>query len=322
MDSVKRSQQIDTFLSEAGWKTALREPLAGDASARRYIRLRKSDDTLILMDADPDTNDSIQPFLDIRAHLFRFGFSAPAVFAEDTELGLLLLEDFGDAVFANVMRDTPDQELFLYQRAAETLARLHNTPLPASLAPMTALDLAAMITPAFEFYAPDCRCDLAEAQAAFTAVLTPLSATPPVLCLRDFHAENMIFLPERNGHRQVGLLDFQDAFVTHPAYDLVSMLQDARRDLGQGIEEAVILHFLRLTGRDEAMFRTAYAALGAQRNLRILGIFARLAETRGKPQYLALQPRVWRHLQTNLAQPGLEAVRKALDHLPAPESPK
>lgn len=318
---MTRAQQIADFLHRAGHGTARRAPLGGDASSRRYDRIRtETGGSVILMDADPATGEDIRPFLRIRAHLFRFGFSVPAIFAEDSAAGLMLLEDFGDEVFARVMARDASREAPLYRLAADCLARLQDTPLPDGMAAMDAPALAAMIEPAFSHYAPDCAGLLPDAVEAFSEALHPVAAAQPVLSLRDFHAENMLFLATRKGVRQVGLLDFQDAFATHPAYDLVSMLQDARRDLGAGVEEEILTCFIEQTGAEAQAFRQAYAALGAQRNLRILGVFSRLATQRGKPQYLALQPRVWRHLWHDLAHPALHPLRDLLAALPAPET--
>lgn len=317
---MTRSELIDSFLKDAGLHDYTREPLTGDASSRRYERIRDRDGgTRILMDADPATGEQTEPFLRIRAHLYQYGFSAPAVFFEDPQNGFLLLEDFGDAVFASVMSQTPAQERPLYELAVDTLIRLRSKPLPTGLQVITANGLAEMIEPAFSFYAPDLGDLFPDAKDAFAHYLTPVADVPAVLSLRDFHAENMIYLPDRKAAQQVGLLDFQDAFATHPAYDLVSMLQDARRDLGPGVADHVIHYYLDKTGAEHASFLTAYHLLGAQRNLRILGIFSRLANARGKPQYLALQPRVWRHLQYNLAQPGLHDLKERLAPLPAPQ---
>ena len=317
---MNRNDAITRFLAFDGLADWQRVPLAGDASARRYERLIGPDgQSLILMDADPRVCGSSAPFTAMRTHLYSYGFSAPALHAEDLDLGLLVMEDFGDALFARVMADDPAQEQPLYELAADLLIRLQGKPTPEGLEAKDAAGLAAMIAPAFEAYAPALAHRLTAVQAAFHSALQPVAAVPPVLSLRDFHAENMILLPDRKGDRRIGLLDFQDAFLTHPAYDLVSMLQDARRDLAPGTEEAVLQHFILQTGTAEDNFRAAYAILGAQRNLRILGIFSRLAAERGKPQYLALQPRVWRHLKSDLAHPALAEVRALLADLPEPE---
>jgi len=317
---MSREDLIVGFLESEGLGDWQRVALAGDASARRYERLIGPEGgSLILMDADPQTCGSSEPFMDIRSHLYRFGFSAPTLHAEDIENGFLILEDFGDALFARVMAEDPARERALYLVAADLLARLQSKPCPPDLEPKDAAALADMIAPAFEDYAPELASRLPAVRAAFERALTPVATVTPVLALRDFHAENMILLPDRKGDRQVGLLDFQDAFLTHPAYDLVSMLQDARRDLALGTEEAVLKYFIDSTSADDAAFRSAYAVLGAQRNLRILGVFSRLAQSRGKPQYRALQPRVWRHLQADLAHPALAELRGLLAELPAPE---
>ena len=317
---MTRDERRARFLLRSGHADWTSVPLAGDASSRRYERLTGPDgQTAILMDADPATCGPQSAFLHIRAHLFEHGFSAPAVFAQDIDAGFLVLEDFGDALFASVIKQTPGLERPLYTAAADLLARLHGKPLPPGLSAMTARDLAMMIEPAFTAYAPTCAAVLPEATAAFEQVLQPVAAEPAVLSLRDFHAENMIYLPDREGACQIGLLDFQDAFATHPAYDLVSMLQDARRDLSPGVEAEIRGHFTARTATAPQRFAAAYAALGAQRNLRILGIFSNLARARNKPQYLALQPRVWRHLQANLSHPTLATLREILAPLPAPE---
>ncbi|MGY3438518.1 MULTISPECIES: aminoglycoside phosphotransferase family protein [unclassified Marinovum] len=317
---MTRNARRARFLLGSGHADWACAPLAGDASSRRYERLTGPDgQTVILMDADPATCGPQSAFLHIRTHLFQYGFSAPVVFAQDIDAGFLVLEDFGDALFASVIQHTPALERPLYTAAADLLARLHTKPLPPGMAPMTARDLATMIEPAFKAYAPACAALLPEATSAFEQALRPAAEAPAVLSLRDFHAENMIYLSNRNGDRQVGLLDFQDAFATHPAYDLVSMLQDARRDLSPGIEEDICTYFTARTGTAPQPFEAAYAALGAQRNLRILGIFSNLAKARNKPQYLALQPRVWHHLQANLSHPTLADLRKILAPLPAPE---
>jgi hypothetical protein len=139
------------------------------------------------------------------------------------------------------------------------------------------------------------------------------------MVLRDYHAENILFLPDRSGTARAGLLDFQDALLGHRAYDLVSLVQDARRDVRADTAEACITHYCTATGQAETPYRASLAVLGAQRNLRILGVFARLAATRGKPHYIDLIPRVWAHLQNDLAHPLLAPVKEVLDTaLPAP----
>jgi aminoglycoside/choline kinase family phosphotransferase len=315
-----RDAQIDAFLRRAGWGTATRRPLAGDASNRRYLRLSgQTGATAVLMDAPPDRGEDVRPFLGIARHLAGIGLSAPAVLAEDTQTGLLLLEDLGDGLFARLSGD-PATETKLYAAAAETLAALHAVPPPDGLVrftPATMADLARLV---FDWYAPGADGG-EELVPLLKETLAETAPEPTVLSLRDFHAENLLWLPERAGPARVGLLDFQDAVIAHPAYDLVSLLHDARRDVGDATRAATIRRFLDLTGHEAAPFMAAAAALSAQRNLRILGVFARLAGRDGKTGYLRFLPRVWRNLNRDLDHPGLSPLRTAaLRLLPPPET--
>ncbi len=300
---------IDAFLAGTAWAGAARTPLAGDASARRYERLSQGGASAVLMIAPPETGEDVRPFLRIARHLSSAGFSAPAILAEDPALGLLLIEDLGDDLFARLAAADPKVEARLYEAAVELLASLHRTAPPEGLAAMTPRGLAEATDLAGIWYAglgegtadPDTTLRLEDA-------LTDLPGLASVLVLRDFHAENLLWLPARQGPARVGLLDFQDALLGHPAYDLISLLADARRDLSHGLAEAMTRRYLDLTGTDAAPFTRAAALLTVQRNLRILGIFARLSLRDGKPGYLAHVPRVWRHLTRALDRPGLEPL--------------
>jgi len=219
-----------------------------------------------------------------------------------------LIEDFGDALFARLMRDDPAREIPLYETAVDVLVHLHAAPVLE--VPVCNADwLCDATSLAFDHYA---RTDAAPFLAAFRPLAERLDAVQKVLILRDYHAENLIYLPERTGPARAGLLDFQDALLGHPAYDLVSILQDARRDIAPATEAAMIAHYLRHTPQPEAEFKAAYAILGAQRNLRILGIFARLSAQDGKHHYLDYVPRVWGYLHRNLRHPALAEVASAL----------
>ncbi|OSP55357.1 aminoglycoside phosphotransferase family protein [Pseudoruegeria sp. SK021] len=321
---------LTAFLTAAGWQDAARTPLAGDASTRSYARLRHPDGRqAILMQAPPLPDDSTRRFVAVDEILSNWGLSAPRILSGAPDDGLLLLEDLGDAVFAPVIKGAPSLEPLLYGAATDLLAVLHRHTAPASLAHPNAEVLAAMTEPAVTWYAGPTKVrqksdESPNAFSALSAALLPLlqaHAIParPVLVHRDFHAENLIWLPNRTGPARTGLLDFQDAFAGHPAYDLASLLDDARRDLGEGIRATVIEHYLTLTGLPEAPFRAALATLGAQRNLRILGIFSRLSLHFGKPRYIALIPRVWGHLQANLAHPDLTDLADCVArYLPEP----
>ncbi len=305
---------IETFLAAQGWGDAQQEPLAGDASSRRYIRLYSGPRCAILM-IDPQGDTAL--FASLSRHLRDVGLSAPDIYAATSEL--MLLEDFGDAQFARVAKNEPNLVQTLYTYAVDVLCHLEHSPLPPDLTLATPDHLGQMIEPAFTHYLPLMGVDTGDTASEITSRLTDLLAQnlPPdhVLVLRDYHAENMIWLPDRSGVQSVGLLDFQDALAGPPIYDLVSLLQDARRDVSEDCNAATLAHYLNKSGRSQAEVLPAFHLLGLQRNLRILGIFARLAVERGKPAYLSLIPRVWAHIQTSLATPIARDLRPLIDGL-------
>ncbi|MBP1805130.1 aminoglycoside phosphotransferase family protein [Rubellimicrobium aerolatum] len=290
----------------AGW---VRAPLAGDASGRRYERLTgPGGRTAILMDARSEPG-SLAPFLRIGAHLRALGLRAPEVLAEGR--GLLLLEDLGPHTMAAWLTGRPGESHLLYGSAIDLLARLQIAPPPGGLMALTPERAAGMIAPLWEHYAPmtDSR-RMADLTFRLREALERHAPDATVLSLRDYHAENLIWRPDREGTDRegtdrLGLLDFQDAVLAPPEYDLASLLRDARRDTDPALRAAMTRRFAEATGRDAARVAAAAAVLGVQRNLRILGIFARLAHERGKPAYLRLLPRVHAHLLDDLAHPAL-----------------
>jgi aminoglycoside/choline kinase family phosphotransferase len=322
-----RETLAGVFLARTAFADWVRRPLAGDASNRRYERLAnpKTGETVVLMDAPPERGEDIRPFTNIAKHLRGIDLSAPAILAEARTEGFLVLEDLGDALFARVLSSEPDKETALYQAATDVLVALHRAPLPKVVS-YDADQMANLAGLAFTKYRagilgdPDAAAQ-AEFQIAFARILNDVWPTDPVLVLRDYHAENLLWLPDRRGVARVGLLDFQDAMSGHPAYDLVSLLQDARRDVSVETENAMIARYLEQTGYPERAFRVAYAVLGAQRNLRILGVFARLGAEMGKPHYVDLIPRVWAHLMRDLEHPALAHVANLLKtSLPPPST--
>lgn len=320
---TERSTLAEAFLQTAGWGQARRTPLAGDASNRRYERLTLGGRSAVLMDAAPERGEDVRPFRRIARHLRGLGLSAPAILAGDEAHGFLLLEDLGDDLFARVVARRPDLEDTLYAAAIDVLIALHDHPAPADLTPYDAPVMADMAALALDWYLPGATGTTTARRAEFHALIADLCRThapgTPVLIQRDYHAENLLWLPDRQGTARVGLLDFQDAMAGHPAYDLVSLLQDARRDVPAAVQEAMIQRYIAATGGEEGTFRTACAMLGAQRNLRILGVFARLAMRDGKAHYIDLIPRVWGYLQDDLAHPALAPLAGLLaDLLPAP----
>lgn len=313
---------LDALLYRAAWTDADRTPLAGDASSRAYMRLTDGARSAILM-IDP-AGDTLL-FQNLSEFLVKNGLSAPRILAADTDNGLLLLEDLGDALFAHLAKDDKKLEPLLYRTAAEVLAEIHRLTPPANLPGATSDMLAQATDLAFDWYAERAGQTVAgtaksAAMGAMHDAVKAHAGAPSVMILRDYHAENLLWLPDRSGSARAGLLDFQDAMLGHAPYDLVSLLQDARRDVPAAVVADTTAYFLKLTGHDPDQFAAAAAVLGAQRNLRILGVFTRLCIGAGKPHYIDLIPRVWAHLQSNLAHPALaELARHLVPLLPPPE---
>ena len=321
LQSELRAQQIVDFLHHAGWQTAQRTPLSGDASARRYERLRLDGQTRLLMDAPPGQADSVADFAHIDHHLLQIGLSAPRIHAEDLTQGFLLIEDFGDGIFASLMASDTSCENRLYTAAVDVLVHLQSCAPASGIPALTTADWAQSTDVALDWYRFAIDGDRIDAGPLTTALqdhMTRLANQPPVMILRDYHAENLMWLPKRQGLHRVGLLDFQLAQMGQPAYDLVSLLQDARRFVSPQTETDMIRHFTSRKNLPVAVFMASYAALGALRALRILGVFARLCLVSAKPGYVALLPRVWAHLKQNLAHPDLADMRAICDDLLPP----
>ncbi|PSL17941.1 hypothetical protein CLV88_11312 [Shimia abyssi] len=321
-----REEQIKGFLNDSSWGNARRVPLAGDASNRRYERLTNAlDESAILMDAPPESNASNKAFVRIASHLREIGLSAPIVLNADQKKGLILLEDFGDNLLTEIIQSQPKNEVMLYESATDILLQIGRNAAPNGLEHLTPALLSEMILPAFEWFAFGILGRLDDNKDAivssFQRALQITTNVTPVLSLRDYHAQNMIWLPDRTGIARVGLLDFQDAVLCHPAYDLVSLLQDARRDVPIAVEKAMLTKFQSHVSENEAEFEAAYYALGAQRSLRILGIFARLSLQAGRPEYIDFIPRVWNYLDRCLQHQSLTGLRETLlKNLPEPST--
>lgn len=312
-----RVQHISEFLKQAGWGGAAATPLAGDASARRYLRLSMGQDHAVLMDAPPDRGEDIRPFIRIAEHLSGLGLSAPRILAADSDTGFLLLEDLGDALYARVLEIQPDLEAEIYEAALSAQTRLRAAPVPdvPRYGPDQMADAAALV---LEWYQPDtARRGLL--RSLVRQALVEVWPASDVLVLRDYHAENLLWLPDRFGVARVGQLDFQDAMAGHPLYDPVSLLLDARRDVSADTVAAMKPGLARDLGLTGSELDRAFATLGAQRSLRILGVFARLCLRDGKPGYVRLMPRVWDHLQACLCHPDLtDLADLCAGTLPAP----
>ncbi len=322
---TNRAVLAEALIAQSPWAKAVRTPLAGDASNRRYERLTDPETgrTAVFMDAPPEKGEDVQAFARVAEYLRSVGLSAPEIYAEDAEYGFLLLEDLGDALFSRVLKEQPGLERELYKAATDVLVHLHASPSlnlnsygPVMMAELAALSFSKYAHGILGAHDEDARKSF---ERRFAEILHRETHGPKVVVQRDYHAENLIWLPDRKGVERVGLLDFQLAMLGHPAYDLVSLLQDVRRDVPAGIEMRMVSRYIAATGIDDHDFRTAYSVLGAQRNLRILGVFARLATDYGKPHYVDLIPTTWAHLMRDLEHPALAAVADMLrTELPEP----
>jgi aminoglycoside/choline kinase family phosphotransferase len=309
------------FLRASGWAGARVEPLAGDASFRRYFRVIGDQGQAVLMDAPPPHEDP-RPFIAVAEWLVGRGLSAPEIIARDLDKGLLLLGDFGDTRLRETLDADPRRERELYELATDVLVHLHQHPPMPGLLPHGLEQWIEELKLFTDWYCPavGIEVDKAGYQSAWRQVLAPVAADGlgPVTVLRDYHAENVMLIQDRSGVAHFGLLDFQDALAGHPAYDLASVLEDARRDVSSDVERAMIDRYAQATGSGEALER-AYWALAAQRNTRILGVFTRLWKRDNKPGYRRFQPRMWGLLERDLARPALEPVREWFDANVAPQ---
>jgi aminoglycoside/choline kinase family phosphotransferase len=314
--------QVQAFLQGAGWQDAAISALAGDASARRYYRLGQGGQTAILMVSPLGGVDDPAQFVIIAQHLARLNLSPPKILAQSLAQGLLLLEDLGDGLYAHLLHKTPEHEAPLYRNAIDVLAYIQRHAPPPNLPSLTPSEWASAAMLVSQHYTPALGGHITDNTALHAALGNALARhadAPRVMILRDYHAENLMHLPQRQGLAQVGLLDFQLAQMGQSTYDLVSLLQDARRDVSPATVQTMQRHWVQITGGDWATFSASYAAVGAQRALRILGIFARLCTHQGKAGYVDLIPRVWQHLQVNLAHPALgDLAAECARALPAP----
>ncbi|MBV1864421.1 MAG: phosphotransferase [Rhodobacteraceae bacterium] len=313
-----RGLALQTFVQANGWQDAERVELAADASTRSYDRLFCPVKTrsAVLMNAPVDIGSNIKAFIQVTEILRGYEFSAPEILGVDLENGFLLLEDLGDDLFAKVCLTDGSLEAALYQSAIDLLVALHWHPAAPEIAPYNIkayLREARLFTQWYLPAATGAPVDR-DVSAAFDRLIcevcTLVPNSNPVLVQRDYHAENLLWLPDREGIKRVGLLDYQDALAGHPAYDLVSLLEDARRDTSVMLQSEMLQRYLDKTGVEEANFKQAYSILGAQRNLKILGIFTRLYLRDGKAQYLDLMAGVWVHLQRDLEHPSLAGLQR------------
>jgi aminoglycoside/choline kinase family phosphotransferase len=305
---------LDAFLKVHGWEGAQVVPVAGDASFRRYFRVESTArGKAILMDAPPPHEDP-RPFIHIAQYLNGNQFRAPEIFATDLTRGLLLLEDFGDRRMREHLDDHPDDEAAVYRAAIDAIVRLAQTA-PVQAPPYDMATYMREVQLLSEWYMPamGISFDASAFDRIWTEALAPLAGYQKVTVLRDYHAENIMLLDDG----QQGIIDFQDALVGHPAYDLVSLLQDARRDVSPALE-AEMLSYYKDAAKPGADFGAHYALLGAQRNTKIIGIFTRLWKRDGKERYVSFLPRMWGLLERDLDHPDLAPIKHWFDtHIPS-----
>ena len=297
-------------VGRADWQL---EPLAGDASARRYFRLRRGANACLLMDVDPASGLGVADFIRMQEWLASLGLSVPEIFDADTDAGFVLIEDFGDDLFEVTVNDPEVREGDLYHAALNVLECVGAADPPGWLPDYDLSFVQQEVDICTDWYLPGTAGVGLDLDAIVAGAFAKADAIGQVCVLRDYHSQNLFWLPGRDGLRRVGLIDFQDARIGHPVYDLVSLLGDARRDVGEDAKaRAADQHFAFFPGsREEFAFASAF--WGAQRNLKILGIFARLCVRDKKPGYLDLMPRVWRNLSEDLRHPELADLRCWVD---------
>jgi aminoglycoside/choline kinase family phosphotransferase len=356
---LDRSEALARLLRETGFENAVRTPLAGDASTRRYERLRDGDRRAMLMDAPPSAESKpcppgatpaerrtmgwnatarlaasrVEAFVAVANYLESIGLAPPKIYGADCEAGYAILEDLGDDLYANVIPQGTD-EIALYEEAARVLAHVHQAPPPPARLegagkaswPLLDYDALALEVNADLFVdwlprAADVRIDDA-ARARWEKVRDGLIVKalgfPRAFTIRDYHAENLLWLPKRDGLQRVGLLDFQDAVRGWRGWDFSMLLHDARRDVSPAAHDAAVRAYLEASGASEAEFQRELAVLGAINTMRILGIFARLTSRDNKPRYLAFMPRMWAHLGRTLEHPSLADARHFVESVARP----
>lgn len=358
-DSRERAAKAQKFISQTEWARAQQIPLTGDASSRRYTRLSQHGQTALFMDVPQDAESPacphdaspedrialgynacarlagarMAPFVAVARALHDAGLTAPEMYTIDEVEGFAILEDLGDDLYAQLTPPHPSQfsEHDLYQHAVDVLVRIANEKIRPRdnhdyhLLTYDETALQAEVDLLIQWYFPH-KTGITPAQSIidkfaheWQRVLALLSP-PSTMVLRDYHAENLLWLNDRTGLAKTGLIDFQDALWGHVGYDLVSLLEDARRDVLPTLAATMIDRYtngLDLTSDGAEQFKSDYAILGAQRNAKILGIFARLANRDGKQRYLELLPRVENHFRRNLNHPALSNLRNLYrTHLP------
>ena len=301
-----RNRAISDFLTSSGWASSQRDELEADASSRKYERLRSGSNQALLMICPPE-GENIYEFIKVTDYLLEKKYSVPIIFSKDPKKGLLIIEDFGDTTFMKTAGKTVEASV-LYSSALEVLIKMHSNrsrdwsrlKLPTYNTDLLLEELAIFC----EWYLPNflktetLKTAIEDFQKIWVRLISEHLVLEPTLVLRDFHADNLFWLPKRKGEQKCGLIDYQDAVIGSPTYDLMSLLEDARRDipidLYNKIKGDYILAFPSL---DVTKFNKEFALLSAQRHCKVLGIFSRLFQRDNRDKYLEHMPRVWRLLE-------------------------
>ncbi len=315
---------MDAFLARVGWVGAVRRMLAGDASFRRYERVHNGDSVAVLMDAPPPWED-VRPFLAVTGVLAHCGVSVPHVIAQDETEGFLLLEDLGDLSFTRLLREHPERENEIYSAAADALIAIHMSSMAKAeiLADeLRPYDMAVYLREALlfvEWFLPQihgiekARHLKDEYMAMWREIITKVGLKQNCIVHRDYHADNLFWLGARADYQAVGMIDYQDALWGDPAYDLASLLEDARRDVDPTVMAECFARYSTAIGEPAREFAARYAVLAAQRNAKIIGIFCRLCIRDGKTHYVDYLPRVWNHFLNDLHHPLLSPLKEFVD---------
>lgn len=325
----ERGPAMDDFLTRIGWHGASRSILAGDASFRRYERVQYGDTIAVLMDAPPPWED-VRPFIAVTNVLGRCNVTVPNIIAADEAQGFLLLEDLGDISFTRLLKANPAREIELYTAATNALITLRRASAADAATFRKSLppyDMAVYLREAglfAEWFLPQihglekARVLRDEYLSIWREILTTLAPEQHCITHRDYHADNLFWLEGRAGHHAVGMIDYQDALWGDAAYDLASLIEDARRDVSGETVKQCYAHYVKQTGEDETQFAARYAVIAAQRNAKIIGIFARLCVRDGKAHYLDYLPRVWGHFMHDISHPLLAPLAAFVAaHVPA-----
>lgn len=320
----ERDRAIDQFLHRAGWENGVRHALAADASFRRYERIEDRRHHAVLMDAPPPKED-VRPFVHVTDLLKSMDVSVPTILAADEDQGFLLLEDLGDQSFSRVVRENKQREPEIYRAAIGALAaiyhhsKLHGSEYARKLKPYDMGVYLREVALFSDWFMPQAvgRVRAMELRDEYLALWQTIlgSAKLQQSCLvhRDYHADNLFWLDGRSGHKAVGILDYQDALWGDPAYDLASLLEDARRDVDAALTADCFAVFSTVVGQQAQDFAMRYNVLAAQRNAKIIGIFTRLCVRDGKAHYLEFLPRVWKHFLHDLRHPQLAPMRSFIE---------